>query len=61
MPQIEDVASFLPQFFWLLITFISLFLIIWKISLPAFSHTLSAPHQRIHSNLANSSPSMKEA
>lgn len=61
MPQIEDVASFLPQVFWLVITFIALFLIMWKIAVPAIANTLEARQKRMEDNLDKAAQAKKEA
>ena len=61
MPQIEDVASFLPQVFWLVITFIALFLIMWKIAMPTIANTLEARQKRMEDNLDKAAQAKKEA
>ena len=61
MPQIEDVASFLPQVFWLVITFIALFLIMCKIAVPAIANTLEARQKRMEDNLDKAAQAKKEA
>jgi F-type H+-transporting ATPase subunit b len=61
MPQIEDVASFLPQVFWLVITFTALFLIMWKIAVPAIANTLEARQKRMEDNLDKAAQAKKEA
>ena len=61
MPQIEDVASFLPQVFWLVITFTALFLIMWKIAVPAIANTLEARQKRMEDNLGKAAQAKKEA
>ena len=61
MPQIEDVASFLPQVFWLVITFMALFLIMWKIAVPAIANTLEARQKRMEDNLDKAAQAKKEA
>lgn len=61
MPQIEDVASFLPQVVWLVITFTALFLIMWKIAVPAIANTLEARQKRMEDNLDKAAQAKKEA
>ncbi len=61
MPQIEDVSSFLPQVFWLVITFSALFLIMWKIAVPRIANTLEARQKRIEDFLDRAADSKKEA
>ena len=61
MPQIEDIASFMPQVFWLVITFTALFLIMWKIAVPAIANTLEARQKRMEDNLDKAAQAKKEA
>ena len=61
MPQIEDVASFLPQVFWLIVTFSALFLIMWKIAVPRIANSLEARQKRIEDLLDRAADSQKEA
>ncbi|MBT3306865.1 MAG: F0F1 ATP synthase subunit B' [Alphaproteobacteria bacterium] len=61
MPQIEDVASFLPQIFWLVITFTALFLIMWKIAVPGIADVLEARQKRISDNLDKATQAKQEA
>ena len=60
MPQL-DVTTFLPQVFWLAITFIALFLIMWKIAVPAIANTLEARQKRMEDNLDKAAQAKKEA
>ncbi|NQV83990.1 MAG: F0F1 ATP synthase subunit B' [Rhodospirillales bacterium] len=61
MPQIEDVGSFLPQVFWLVITFTALFLIMWKIAVPGIANVLEARQKRISDNLDKATQAKQEA
>ena len=60
MPQL-DINTYLPQVFWLVITFIALFLIMWKIAVPAITNTLEARQKRMEDNLDKAAQAKKEA
>ncbi len=60
MPQL-DVATFSSQIFWLVVTFIALFLIMWRISVPKISDALEARQKRIDDNLNRAEELKKEA
>jgi F-type H+-transporting ATPase subunit b len=61
MPQLEDIGSFLPQVFWLVVTFIALFLIMWKIAVPRIANSLEARQKRIEDFLDRAADAKKEA
>ncbi len=61
MPQIEDVASFLSQVFWLVVTFSALFLIMWKVAVPGIADVLEARQKRIEDNLDKATKAKQEA
>jgi F-type H+-transporting ATPase subunit b len=50
MPQL-DVATFMPQIAWLVITFFTLFLIVWKGILPRIGGALAIRQRKIQDNL----------
>ena len=50
MPQF-DPSTFTPQLFWLLVTFVVLFVAMWRHALPRISGILEARQQRIGSDL----------
>jgi F-type H+-transporting ATPase subunit b len=50
MPQL-DPASYASQLFWLALTFIPLFILIWKVALPRVSGVIEARRQRIAADL----------
>ena len=50
MPQL-DISTFPPQLFWLLITFIALYLVVWKIALPRIVAVRDSRHQKIEEDL----------
>ena len=60
MPQL-DVTTFPSQVFWLIVTFIALFLITWRISIPRISGALEARQKRIDDNLNRAEELKKEA
>ena len=60
MPQL-DVTFFPTQIFWLVITFVPLYLIIWKIVVPRITDTLEARQKRIDDNLERANTYKDEA
>ncbi|MGY8990879.1 MAG: F0F1 ATP synthase subunit B family protein [Rhodospirillales bacterium] len=60
MPQL-DSATFLPQLFWLVVTFGILFLVMWRIALPRVADVLEARQERMSSNLEKAEDFKKEA
>lgn len=60
MPQL-DVTTFSSQIFWLVVTFIALFLIMWRVSVPKIADALEARQKRIDDNLARAEELKKEA
>ncbi len=50
MPQF-DPSTFMPQLFWLLVTFTVLFVVMWRHALPRISGILEARQQRIGGDL----------
>ena len=60
MPQL-DITTFSSQIFWLLVTFISMFLVMWRISVPKISDSLEARQKRIDDNLARAEELKAEA
>ena len=60
MPQL-DVTTFSSQIFWLVVTFIALFLVMWRVSVPKISDTLEIRQKRIDDNLVRAEALKKEA
>lgn len=60
MPQL-DASTFLPQIFWLIVTFGVLFLVMWRIALPRVADVLEARQERISGNLEKAEDFKKEA
>jgi len=50
MPQL-DVTTYLPQLTWLVITFIGLLLVMWRVVVPRVGGVLEARQRRIEENL----------
>jgi F-type H+-transporting ATPase subunit b len=51
MPQLEQVHTYGSQIFWLALTFIPLFIVLWKVALPKVDEVLAARQQRIENDL----------
>jgi len=60
MPQL-DVSTFATQVFWLVITFTTLFIIMWKIAIPKITGVLEARQNKIDDNLNRAEAIKKEA
>ncbi|MEK9755206.1 MAG: F0F1 ATP synthase subunit B' [Rhodospirillaceae bacterium] len=61
MPQLEQIATYPSQVFWLVVTFIALFVIMWRVAVPRISDALEARQQRIDDNLERAAEIKKEA
>lgn len=60
MPQLE-IGDFAPQIVWLVITFVSLYLISWKLILPRIGDVLDAREERITDDLEEADKLKKSA
>jgi F-type H+-transporting ATPase subunit b len=60
MPQL-DISTYAPQIIWLVITFVILFLVMWKVIVPRISDALEVRQRRIEYNLARAAELQKEA
>ena len=61
MPQLEQYQTFVSQIFWLLVTFIPLYFVLWKVALPRISATLENRQQRIDNDLSRAQELASEA
>lgn len=50
MPQL-DAATFLTQLFWLAVTFVTLYLLMWRVALPRIADLLQVRQERIDDDL----------
>jgi len=50
MPQL-DPTTFAPQLFWLLVTFVALYLVMWRVALPRIADLLQERQERIDDDL----------
>jgi len=60
MPQL-DISTFSTQIVWLVITFASLFLIMWRVAVPRISDALEQRQTRMDDNLNKAAEFKKEA
>ena len=60
MPQF-DPATFLPQLFWLTVTFGCLFVVVWRYALPRISEVMAARQQHIDTDLEKAANLRREA
>lgn len=61
MPQLEQIGTFPSQIFWLLLSFMALFIIMWRVAVPKISDTLEARQNRIDDNLERAADIKREA
>jgi F-type H+-transporting ATPase subunit b len=60
MPQLE-ISTFIPQVFWLIVTFSTLYIIMWKIAVPCIADVLEGRQKRIEDNLNKATKAKQEA
>jgi len=61
MPQLEQINTFASQIFWLVVTFIPLYLFLWRVVLPRLSATLENRQQRIDNDIVRAEELSREA
>ena len=60
MPQLNP-EFFVSQIFWLTITFVFLFIFLWKISIPKIRNVLDSREKKINNDLEDAKKFQKEA
>ncbi len=60
MPQLE-ISTFLPQVFWLVLTFAALYIVMWKVAVPGIAEVLESRQKRIEVNLEKAAKAKQEA
>jgi F-type H+-transporting ATPase subunit b len=60
MPQL-DLSTFPPQLAWLLITFVTLYLVVWKVAMPRIVDIRDSRQQRIEDDLGKAEMLREEA
>ncbi len=61
MPQLEQIATFPSQIFWLVVTFSVLFVIMWRVAVPRISDSLEQRQKLMDDNLAKAAEFKKDA
>ena len=60
MPQL-DISTYSSQIFWLVVTFVVLYFLLWKVALPKVAEVLSQRQSRIDQDLTSASNLKQEA
>jgi F-type H+-transporting ATPase subunit b len=60
MPQLE-ISTFLPQIFWLVVTFSALYIVMWRFAVPSIADVLESRQKRIEDNLEKAAKAKQEA
>ena len=60
MPQL-DSSTYVGQIFWLLLTFVPLYLILWKVALPRIASVLEQRQEKIEDDLVRAEKLKVEA
>lgn len=61
MPQLEQIATYVSQAFWLVVTFGLLYLILWRAALPKVADLLQERQERIDDDLEKARQLKEEA
>lgn len=61
MPQLEQIATYLSQTFWLVVTFGLLYLILWRAALPRVGDVLRERQERIDGDIERTEKLKEEA
>lgn len=61
MPQLEQIATYGSQIFWLLVTFSVLLIAMWKMALPRVADVLNERQERIDNDLERAEKVKEEA
>jgi F-type H+-transporting ATPase subunit b len=61
MPQLDPATPFAPQLIWLLITFLVMFILMWKVALPRIGQVLEARQEKISHDLDRAAKLREEA
>jgi F-type H+-transporting ATPase subunit b len=60
MPQL-DISTYSSQVFWLLVTFVILYFLLWKVALPKVASVLSQRQSKVEQDLNSASQLKQEA
>ncbi len=61
MPQLEQIDTYLSQVFWLAVTFVLLYLLLWRSALPRIARVLTERQDRINDDIRKAETLREEA